>query len=195
MKRLVWLAIPLLMVGCSQADKPAKTNEGGQSGVTETAAVPTATDKNGKQMLSGSGTAVELHHRGDASVSASGKGWSIPEAAKISADSDAFKLKDSSGTTQWKVKMTDKVKILKGEETVTCEISSPETGRFKAKNGSGLELGQVRSEGSGSKIQEADATIGSSPQAPTASLAAMLCGDVPAGPRAVIIAELAKRGR
>lgn len=156
----------------------------------------TATSSAGVTLLTVGGDRVELHHRGDATVSRSGKGWSIPEAAKISADSDSVKLKDAAGATTWKVKLGDKVKVLRGEDAVVCEISSPEGGRFKAKAASGAELGTARSDGGGARLQEGtDTTIGTASAPATTSLAALFCTDVPAGPRAVVIGELVARGR
>lgn len=180
----------LALSGCSVLSpaptRPATTAPAG-GGVT-------ATSSAGATLLAVGGDRVELHHRGDATVTRSGKGWSIPEAAKISADGDSIKLKDAGGATTWKVKLDDKVKVLRGEDAVVCEISSPEAGRFKAKSAAGAELGTARSEGGATRLQEgADTTLATAPAAP--SLAALFCTDIPAGPRAVLVGELAARGR
>lgn len=193
MKKLLVLVLPLVVAGCGTTLVPTKEDTTSQSGSTIE-----AVDASGRTLVKVSGKSAEVHLGGDATVSKQGKGWSVPEATKISADADAFKLKDAGGTTMWKVKTKDdKTKVLRGEEDVRCEITTPEPGRFKAKSASGAELGTARpGDGGGTRLQQgADTNIGTSTAAPSAALAAMFCTEVPAGPRAVIIAELASRGK
>lgn len=182
MKKLIAATGVLLLTGCSMLPTQA----------------PSATVEaiTGEQLLSMSKDRVTLNYKGSGSASRSGKGWSIPDAAKIKSDSDSFKLKNSAGTTQWKVKFSDKVKILQGEETVLCEITTPEPNRFKTKRPEGTELGTARADDGGTRLQEgSDTNIARSKQKPSAAMAAMFCTDVPADARAVIIGELAQRGR
>ncbi|GAB3623667.1 hypothetical protein GCM10027418_17510 [Mariniluteicoccus endophyticus] len=194
MKKLLVLVLPLVMAGCGTTLVPTKEKDTtSQSGSTIE-----AVDASGRTLVKVSGKSAEIHLEGDATVSKRGKGWSVPEAAKISADADAFKLKDAGGTTMWKIKTSDdKTKVLRGEEDVRCEITTPEPNRFKAKSPSGTELGTARpGDSGGTRLQRgADSDIGTSTAAPSAALAAMFCTEVPAGPRAVIIAELASRGK
>lgn len=190
------LVLPLALGGCAQAsmdesERTAATNQP-REGLL-------AVDTAGRPLLSVSidRSAAEVHLAGDAAVQTTPKGWSITAADTLTADRDTIKLKNPAGATTWKVRIGETTTILSGDDDVVCEVTTADTNRYRTRSSTGAELGGVRPDfAGGTRLQQGTGTdLGTSSASPSRAQAALLCTDVPAGPRAVIIAELTRRGK
>ncbi|MCO5994099.1 hypothetical protein [Actinoallomurus rhizosphaericola] len=118
------------------------------------------------------------------------EGGRVVAVAKSAAD--GVKLKDTAGRTLWRAKVAaGQVRIRRGESDTRYEFRREADGRIKVKQGQ-TEVGDVRPEEQGAKVETADgATVARSGAAPSPGLAVLLCREVPPDLRAVLAAALA----
>ncbi len=107
---------------------------------------------------------------------------------------DGVKLKDASGRTLWRAKISHgRMRIRRGEDAERYEFRHEPGGRIKVVQG-GTEVGDVRPAELGARIEDAaGATLGVALSPPADDMAVLLCREMPPDLRAVLAAVLLAR--
>jgi hypothetical protein len=130
--------------------------------------------------------------------------YAAPGAAidvEVRPEAAGFKVRTPSGALLWKVKLDDdKIKVSDNEENRNAwSIKTKYADKVKVVNASDAEVGQVRFYRDRQKVKVEDAAgaelFESSTTRDSAAFGVLLMRHVPAGHRAIIMAEILARGR
>lgn len=135
---------------------------------------------------------------GNAKVSITGQDGRYTRGGRVVAvvatSTDGFRLKNASGRTLWRVRITAaRVQVRRGETTTRYEFRTLSGGRIKVRRG-GTDIGDVRAIEQGALLTDTTGlTLGLSSSPPSASMAVLLCREVPPDLRAVLAAVFLAR--
>jgi len=122
-----------------------------------------------------------------------------PLIAEVKADNDAFKIRSADGKLLWKVKLAaDKIKISDNEENLNPYVLKLRDDGWKVEENES-SIGEVKFYADRGKIKVKDGgdaeLFESNGDRPSAMYGVMLMKRIPETERAIIMAELAARGR
>lgn len=196
--------------GGAQTPPPSQlpTTRAADTGTTEKFTVKSTDDKRVAAFHIGSGMKIEIGEGAGARVLRgtmrdNGKRkYEVeggPLIAEVKSDADAFKLRTADGKLLWKVKLADdKIKISDNEENANPYVIKMREGGAKVEENDAA-IGEVKFYPDRGKIKvkgadDAELFEGSSPRM-SVMYAPLLMKRIPETERAIIMAELAARGR